>query len=62
MSLERFVRVNLVLAPLLVAAGYLFHESLPIVVVPLGVAYLTVVLVLSFAWGMSRLTLALDSR
>ena len=62
MSLERFVRVNLVLAPLLVAAGYLFYESLPVVIVPFGVAYLTVVLVLSFAWGMSRLTLALDSR
>ncbi|SDQ47801.1 hypothetical protein [Natronobacterium texcoconense] len=61
MSLERFVHANLVLAPLLVAAGYIFWDSLPVLVLPLGVGYLTVVALLSFAWFMPRLTTAVRS-
>lgn len=61
MSLDRFVKANLVLCPLVVAAGYLYYDSLPIVALPLGVAYVTFVVLLTFAWGMSHLSLAMDS-
>ncbi|GAB3668739.1 hypothetical protein [Halopiger thermotolerans] len=61
MSLERFIQVNLVLAPLLFGAGYLFYESLPVIVLPLGFSYLCFVVVLGFAWVMSRLSMAVRS-
>lgn len=61
MSLERFIQVNLVLAPLLLGAGYLYYESLPVIVLPIGLSYLCFVVVLGFAWGMSRLSMALES-
>lgn len=61
MGLERFVVANLVCCPLLVAVGYQFYESLPVVVLPLGVSYVVFVVLLAFAWGMSRLALSLRS-
>ncbi|AFZ71748.1 hypothetical protein [Natronobacterium gregoryi] len=61
MSLERFVYANLVLAPLLVVGGYLFWESLPVLVLPLGVGYLTVVALLAFGWVMPRVATAVRS-
>lgn len=61
MSLERFIKANLLICPLLVGFGYLIRESLPVIVLPIGVAYVTFVALLGFAWGMSRLTLSLRS-
>ncbi|NGM67544.1 hypothetical protein G6M89_00735 [Natronolimnobius sp. AArcel1] len=61
MGLERFIKANLVVVPLLLAAGYAFYGSLPVIIVPFGVAYLTFVGLLSFAWGMSKLSLVLES-
>lgn len=61
MGLERFIVANLVCCPILVAVGYLSYESLPVVVLPLGVGYVVFVALLAFAWGMSRLTHRLGS-
>ncbi|EMA43050.1 hypothetical protein [Halobiforma nitratireducens] len=61
MTLERFVYANLVLAPLVVAAGYYFWESIPVLVLPIGVAYLTFVFLISFGWLLSNASLAIRS-
>ncbi|OVE85640.1 hypothetical protein [Natronolimnobius baerhuensis] len=60
MSLERFIKANLVVVPLLLVAGYVFYEWVPVIAVPLGVAYLTFVGLLLFAWGMSTLSLRFE--
>ncbi|APW99704.1 hypothetical protein CHINAEXTREME_18860 [Halobiforma lacisalsi AJ5] len=61
MSIARFVYANLVFVPLLVAAAYVFYESLPVIAVPLVVGYLTFVFLVSLAWGLSKLSMALES-
>ncbi|ELY52857.1 hypothetical protein [Natronococcus jeotgali] len=61
MGLERFVRLHLVLIPALVLAGYLFADSLPVIVVPFGVAYITFTGLICFAWVFSRASMRLRS-
>lgn len=61
MGLERFILYNLVLVPILLGIGYRFSESLPVIILPLGLGYITLVVLLTFAWGMSRLSLAMES-
>ncbi|WP_440765922.1 hypothetical protein [Natronorubrum sp. DTA7] len=58
MGIERFVRVNLVLVPALAIAFYLFADRLPLILLPLGVGYLTFAVLISLAWGLSRLSLS----
>lgn len=57
MSLERFVKANLLVLPVVLAVGYLYLGSLPVIVLPFGVAYVTISVLLTFAWIMSRLSL-----
>ena len=54
MGFERFVYLNLVLVPALVIGGYLYGGSVPLVLFVLGVAYVTVAVLLSGAWILSR--------
>ncbi|AGB36992.1 hypothetical protein [Natronococcus occultus] len=61
MGIERFVRINLVLVPALILAGYLFADSLPVLVLPLGVGYLTFALLICFGWGLSVASMKLRS-
>ncbi|ARS91647.1 hypothetical protein [Natrarchaeobaculum aegyptiacum] len=59
MSLERFVKANLLVLPIVLVVGYFYLASLPVIVLPIGVAYVTASVLLTFAWIMSRLSLRL---
>ncbi|MDQ2050162.1 hypothetical protein RBH26_06655 [Natronolimnohabitans sp. A-GB9] len=61
MGLERFIRVNLILVPLLVVGTYLFWESLPILVLPLLVGYVTFTALLTGAWVLSHVSMSIRS-
>ena len=61
MGLERFIRMNVVFVPLLLAGAYVFYESIPLLVWYVGVGYVTFAVVLVLAWGLSKLSLALES-
>ena len=61
MSIKRFVQLNVVLVPLLAIGFYLFHESVPLLVLPFGVGYVTFALLISAAWGLSQFSLSLRS-
>jgi hypothetical protein len=53
MGLERFVRVNAVLVPILVAGGYLLIDHIPLVLWFFGVAYVTFATLICLLWGLS---------
>ncbi|MDG5820360.1 hypothetical protein [Natronococcus sp. A-GB7] len=57
MGLERFVRWNLVLVPALLLAGYLFIDYLPLIALPLGVAYITFATLICVVWALSVVSL-----
>ncbi|ELY60769.1 hypothetical protein [Natronolimnohabitans innermongolicus] len=61
MGIARFVRVNLVLVPLLAVGGYLFYEWLPLLVLPLGVGYITFTIIITLAYGLSKASAAIGS-
>ena len=61
MGLERFVRLNLVLVPVLVVVAYLFADYLPLLVLPLGVAYLTFATAICLVWLLSKASLRFRS-
>jgi hypothetical protein len=61
MSLERFVKANLVLVPVLIAAGYLVGDQLPLLFLPLGVAYLTFATLICLVWGLSVASMKIRS-
>lgn len=65
MGLERFVRVNLVLVPTLIAAGYLLHETevyeIPMILFVVGVAYVTFAALIIGAWALSRASMSYRS-
>ncbi|WP_293028389.1 hypothetical protein [Natronococcus sp.] len=53
MGLERFVRVNAVLVPILVAGGYLLLDHIPLLIWFFGVAYVTFATFICLLWGLS---------
>lgn len=61
MGLQRFIRVNLVLVPVLAIATYLFWDSLPVLVLPLLVGYVTFVGLITAAWALSKASMAIRS-
>ncbi|SDJ94179.1 hypothetical protein [Natronorubrum texcoconense] len=61
MGIERFVRLNLVLVPVLAVAFYLLADYLPLILLPLGVGYLTFAVLISLAWGLSQLSMSFRS-
>ncbi|WP_440769743.1 hypothetical protein [Natronorubrum sp. DTA28] len=61
MGIERFVRLNLVLVPVLAVTFYLFADYLPLILLPLGVGYLTFAVLISLAWGLSQLSMSFRS-
>ena len=54
MALERFVYLNLVLVPVLIAAGWYFFESLPLFLFVLGVAYVTFATIISVTFLLTQ--------
>ncbi len=61
MGIERFVRLNLVLVPVLAVTFYLFADYLPLILLPLVVGDLTFAVLISLAWGLSQLSMSLRS-
>lgn len=58
MSFERFVRLNLILVPTLVIGGYLFRDSIPLLLFVPAVGYCVFAALISLAWMLSRLETA----
>ncbi|QRV16117.1 hypothetical protein [Haloterrigena salifodinae] len=55
MGLERFVRLNLILLPVLVTSGYLLRDSIPLILYIPVAGYCIFAGIICFTWLLSQL-------